>query len=264
MKHIILYLLIFVTAKFSSAQTLSCEEMEINLRNEYMKILEFHGKNNYDSLEIQNKTFLKTLNFYTQYFPETITYPFKSLTDSFEFNIVLSEDSLFRIYNWNTWTGGTWFSFKCLYQFKNKGDIYSLYYDDNDSIHTLSYGASYSEIFTLKANDKIYYLGIEDATYSSRDCNQYIKIFRIDNGLLDDTIKLIKTKTRIRNRLGFNYDFFSVANRPERPVKLISYDSQTKTINIPVVLENGKVTNKFIHYKFTGQYFEKVNIKKHK
>jgi hypothetical protein len=57
--------------------------------------------------------------------------------------------------------------------------------------------------------------------------------------------------------LGFSFDFFSVVDRAERPVKLIDYNAIEKTISIPVVWENGKVTSKLIVYKFTGEYFEK-------
>jgi hypothetical protein len=75
---------------------------------------------------------------------------------------------------------------------------------------------------------------------------------------LNDTTKLIKTQKGLINEINVAYDVFSVVDRPERPIKLIKYDSDKKTIYIPVVYENGKVTNKFIVYQFNGQYFEHV------
>jgi hypothetical protein len=62
----------------------------------------------------------------------------------------------------------------------------------------------------------------------------------------------------LKNSISFEYDFFSVVDRPERPIQLIKYDQTKKTIYIPVVFENGKVTDKYITYKFTGEYFEKI------
>ena len=73
---------------------------------------------------------------------------------------------------------------------------------------------------------------------------------------LNDGVKLIKTKSGLNNTLGFNFDFFSVVDFKERPVILIKYNPALKSFSIPVVLENGEVTDKKIIYKFTGQYFE--------
>jgi hypothetical protein len=38
----------------------------------------------------------------------------------------------------------------------------------------------------------------------------------------------------------------------------IYFDAGTQSIYVPVVLGQGKLTDKFILYKFTGQYFERV------
>jgi len=51
-------------------------------------------------------------------------------------------------------------------------------------------------------------------------------------------------------------------DKPERPVHLIKYDKIKKIIYIPIVLEDGKVTDRYIQYKFNGSYFEKVTKKK--
>jgi hypothetical protein len=75
---------------------------------------------------------------------------------------------------------------------------------------------------------------------------------------------LIKTASGLTDSLGFSYNFFSVVERRERPVKLISFDKKTNTLKIPVVIEdkefsNGRVTNRFISYRFNGTYFVKVS-----
>ena len=36
------------------------------------------------------------------------------------------------------------------------------------------------------------------------------------------------------------------------------YDAVKKIIYIPIVLDNGKVTNRYILYQFNGQYFEHI------
>jgi len=90
--------------------------------------------------------------------------------------------------------------------------------------------------------------------------NQVLYVWSVENGKLNQSVKLIKTAEGINYYIGFEYDFFSVVDRPERPVKLIKYDKSKKIIYIPVVYDDGTVTKKFIQYKFNGKYFEKYKI----
>ncbi|HEV7622375.1 MAG TPA: hypothetical protein VGO09_11600 [Flavisolibacter sp.] len=144
--------------------------------------------------------------------------------------------------------------FENVYQYKTAGKVFSKLIPNSSEGDP---GYWYSDIHSLEKEGRSYYLAIRHAIYSTKDAYQGRKIFSIVNNSLDDTAKLIKTKTGIRNILGFGFDFFSVADRKERPVKLIDYNSTEKTITIPVVLANGKVTNKLIVYQFTGKYFER-------
>ena len=92
---------------------------------------------------------------------------------------------------------------------------------------------------------------------SVRSFNQGVKVFAINGTALNDTAKLIQTRRGLKNSLGFAYDFFSVADRKERPVKLITYDPKTGRLKLAVVFDDGKVTNRWITYQFTGRYFER-------
>jgi predicted nucleotidyltransferase component of viral defense system len=76
--------------------------------------------------------------------------------------------------------------------------------------------------------------------------------------MLNDDVKIIKTQSGLRNKINYSYDFFSVVDIPFEKRPTITFDATTKTISIPLVAANGKVTNKFIIYNFNGQYFEKV------
>ncbi len=211
--------------------------------------------NQYDSLEHANKVFVAKLLSYTSQQPSSITDPLTALRDK-GLQIATSGDGLFRIYSWDDQTGGTMRYFKTIFQYKSNGKLYSKVIRDETSQEEL--GDWYSDIYTLTNAAKTYYIAVRHGIYSSKDCYQGIKIFSMANGALQHDVKLIKTKTGIRNELGFNFDFFSVVDRTERPVKLIDYNANEKTIRIPVVWENGKVTNKHIVYQFTGEYFEKM------
>ena len=208
----------------------------------------------YDSLTQTNEIFLKGLLRYTK-IPGTLGYTIKKLQNQ-GVTIATSEDGLFRIYSWDTETGGTMHIFYTVYQYKSNGKVYSrtpAYMNTEGDA-----GCFYSNIYSLHANDKTYYLAVSHAILSTRDAAQSINAFCIEDHKLNDTVRLIKTQTRLTNELALEFDFFSVMNHKERPVKLFYYDTNKKTIKFPVVTEKSVVTNKFITYVFTGKYFEKM------
>jgi hypothetical protein len=211
-----------------------------------------------DSLSNANKILNQKLLNYTSKEPLTLTYDFKELQKEF-MTIASSADKKFRIYSWDTELGGTQHDFENVYQYK-ADKIYSknipakhlaIETDDTEA------GKWFSEIFTIETKERKVYLGYLHSIYSTTDSYQAIKLFAIESNALNDTLQLIKTDFKPVNELGFDFNFFSVVNKKERPVKLIYYDNGTKTIKIPAILEGGRVTNDFINYKFTGQYFEK-------
>lgn len=249
---------LFLTTKLFS-QALTVEQIESDLHNSYSKLLSFRLSDNieWDSIENQNNIFNNKINLYFSEYPKTLTFPFDSLLKD-NFDIVTSKDKMFRIYSWDTWMGGTMHYFNNIYQYKIGETVLSEFYDyDNGGPSCF-----YSQIYTLKANRKTYYLAISNRILSTKDATQSIQVFTIENNALNDSVQLIKTKNGLISSIDINFDFFSVVDRPERPLKLIKYDNDSKVIYIPIVYENGKVTDRFILYKFTGQYFEHIETQK--
>lgn len=253
--------LLFCTTKLFS-QTITVEQIENDLHNTYSKLLSYRFDGNMvgDSLEIENITFRNKMGKYTSLYPLTLTYQFDSLRHENIF-IVSSEDKLFRIYSWDTWLGGTMSYFENVFQYKIENKVYSKVHFDSTE-YGEGYAPFYSQIFTLNANQKTYYLAVNNGIYSTKDVSQSIKIFTIENHSLNDTVKLIKAKSGLVNSIDIYFDFFSVVDRPERPLRLITYDNENKIIYIPRVYENGKVSDSFILFKFTGEYFEQIESQK--
>lgn len=256
----IILILLFTSISFS--QTITIKEVEKDLELSYKKILSNRFKTDTidsNSLELNNKVFKEKITNYIKTYPKTLNYEFNLLKKNI--HIVTSEDKLFRIYSWNTWMGGTMEDFENIFQYKSNEKVYyknSL--DKNNG--EWDYVPFYSQIYTLKVNRKTYYLVIKNGSYSSKDASQSIQIFNIENNKLNDSVKLIKTKNGLTNSIDFDFDFFSVVNRHERPLELIKYDTEKRIIYIPIVYENGKVTNNYMTYEFTGKYFEKVEKQK--
>jgi hypothetical protein len=253
----LLILTLFFVRPSSYGQTNSFAKTEKELTNLYDKIFPFYYGNN-DSLNYYSNIFAAKFTTFIKDNPATLNYKFKSLTDSNACHIVTSTDGLLRIYSWDTWLGGTMHDFKNVFQFKSSGKVYSTDLNTNEE----DFATYFTDIYSLKTNSKTYYLAVSGGSESTKDAYETIRMYTISNDTLDDKVKLIKTKSGLNNSISFEYDFFSVVDRPERPIRLIKYNPEKKIIYIPIVLENGKVTDRFILYQFTGQYFEKTLAQK--
>jgi hypothetical protein len=204
-----------------------------------------------DSLEKANDVFGKKLKDYTQKYPATITYLFSLLVKE-HLNIISSTDGLFRIYTWDTWTGGTMHFFENVMQFKSGENTISTLVPrgvEGDG------GPYYDKLYTFKANSKTYYLTTWLAIGSTRDYVRGIQTFSIENGKLNTAAKIIKTRTGLHSEINYEYD---LVRTDEKTNSTIHFDLKTQSIYVPIVLGQGKLTNNYIIYKFTGQYFERV------
>ncbi len=236
-------------------QKVNMQKIEKDLVTAYKKITDERDSEarDYDSLAKYNYDFAQKLSKYISEVSPSLNYKFDSL-QSVGVDLVMSDDGLFRIYSWDTWQGGSMHDYASAFQYKFKGKVYA---DAEPDTGEGNFGLFYSHIFTVKANSKTYYLAVSNGVYSNKDRGQGIQAFTIENGKLNN-VKLFKTNSGLVNSISFEFDFFSVVDRPERPLKLIKYDGKTKTLYIPIVLEDGKVTRKFITYRFNGKYFERV------
>ena len=256
-KFVLLVIVVFSASAFGQTS----EAIEKELVGLYGKINEnsaYSSNSDGELLEKSNEEFKQKLLNHTK-IASTLKHKFSELEK--EISITTSKDGKFRVYSWDRMDGGTMHFFETVYQFQGAdGRVYSKSNDleEGDS------GSFVYEIFEVEAKTEKVYLVCSTSILSTSDAYQSVNLFEIENNSLNSNIKLIKTKTKLNNSLGFEYDFFSVVDRKERPIKLILFDKKTKTISIPVVIDDtkfqyGKVTNKFISYKFNGTYFVKVN-----
>jgi hypothetical protein len=191
----------------------------------------------------------------------TLQYKFAALSELMY--VAASEDGKFRIYSWDLEDGGTMHDFTSVYQYQDAdGKVYSK--ADEVPEDDTSAGSFATDIYTLDTKNGKVYIACSTFIGSTKINSQSADLFKIEGGKLNANVNLIKTKSGLTSTLGFGYDFFSVVDRKERPVKLITFDKKTKTLSIPVVVEDkefpdGRVTNRFISYRFDGNYFVKVD-----
>ncbi len=202
---------------------------------------------------------LNKMLYYTSAFPQTMGMDFKMLRAQ-DVNIMTSDDSLFRIYVWNERRMLSGPSYKAVFQFKEGDKVKSCVLPHADTSLTGASLAFYDAIYTITINNKTYYMATYLNRYSPGMREEGIKVFTIDKGKLNDTVHIIKTATGLHNELSYKYDVVTLGDAGSD--NGIVYDTNKVSIEIPLVLEDGKMTSRHITYQFKGQYFEKIEGKK--
>ena len=190
----------------------------------------------------------------------TLKYGFKALAN--KMFIATSKDGKFRIYSWDTQTGGTMRDFENVFQYMgDKGKVYvqAIPQSKKGGVRGFSH-----QVFQFDTGSRRIYLANFTFVFSTSAIRQELSVYGIDGRKLNSNLKLINTRSGPHNSVGFDYDFFSVVNRPERPVTLFHFDDAMRSFRFPVVLDDkkfvngGRVTDKFITYRFNGKYFVRV------
>ncbi|MFZ4930404.1 hypothetical protein [Chryseobacterium sp. Mn2064] len=256
----ILFFLFFVG--IVSAQDIAAIEKKLNHsfhRIQYWYDAINDHKNAYDSLYAANKNFEKMLHQYGSN-PQTLNHDFKTLKRE-GVKISTSEDGKFRIYSWDTLTGGTMHFYRYVFQYeagkKVKAEISDTNMeDDSESL--------YYKVNDVVSEGKRYYLTQNHAVYSNALLYYTVKFFTIENGQLKSDAKLIKTPTGLQNELTCELDFSATVNQ-NNPITYedyknlnLRYDPKKQIISIPLVLDNSKITTRRVRYQFNGKYFEKL------
>lgn len=205
-----------------------------------------------DSLDAANAIFAKKLVFYAENCPTTIAQDFTLLKKA-HLNISSSADGLFRIYSWDMETGGTMHFFESVFQYKSGIKTMSVLDTPREEG---GMRPNYYRVFTFKNAGKTYYLCNYLNIASTKDLSQGIRIFAVENGKLNDNVKLINTGRALRSLLEINFNFFSEVDWKVRPE--IYFNPVLKTINLPLVDANYNITHRLIVYKFNGKYFERI------
>lgn len=256
---------IFVLFLCGTAATFSCEnqtasapetkndipEKEKELIRIDQKMMELLSENS-DSLPYYSELFSSKLQELLSN-EKTLTYSFQSLTEENACRVTTSKDGLFRIYSWDSNLGGTMHFFNVLYQYRIGNTVKTKRYESNFEGDPAWFC---SDIFTLKTEKNTFYLAITNGIYSSKDIGQSIQAFELTDQGVNDSILLMKTPEGLKNSLDLSYDFFSVVDRPERPVSVIKYDEKKKIISVSMTNEKGEIVPGYKSYKFNGTYFE--------
>ncbi len=245
-------ILLLVLCRFASAQ--SIVEIEKELLYDFSQRDNFASpsEHNTDSVTFYNQLLNEKILKYAATNKEMLSYSFPNIGSQY-WTIATSPDGKFRIYSWNNQSGGTMQFYNNVFQWMD----YDTLYAKNNEIEEGMPGGFYSQIFQLTDELNTFYLCNFNSVLSSRDSYQAIHCMDFERSSFNPKYGKIKTKSGITYKLGFSFNFFSVVDHEERPVRLIKFNKEQQTISIPVVNTEGKVSSKNIVYKYDGDYFVK-------
>jgi len=259
MKILKLVFLVFLIASTESLFAQTPKFVEANLIKSYDRIIYWRSKwkdstvNAYDSVKRADKTFGEMLKYYTSKYPLTIKAELKGMK-KVGFSYFGTGDDVLRIYSWDTWLGKAERGYGNVFQYIVGDKAHSELEIDTGSnpCHL------YSKLNTCVINGKTYYIAVHNSFYVTMRATQGVQIFAIENGKLNKDVKLIRTDSGLVSQLSYDYNYgtYDISDLLSRPT--IHFNGYTNTIYIPVVENDLQIPNKFITYKFTGQYFEKV------
>jgi len=183
---------------------------------------------------------------------KTLQYPFELLQKEHVY-VTTSDDGQFRVYSWDNGLGGTMRFFDQLFQFSTNGKTYA-----KESYASEDSQAFFSKIYTVlnKENQPVY-LAISNSILSSKYVVQHITAYQFKDGSLNKT-KVFKTKKELLSTIAVEFDFSSVADRPERPVEVISLNHNL--LKIALVDKSSDVTKQNLLYEWDGSVFNYKGI----
>ena len=261
-KIFFLLALVVVFVSASPAQTLT--KIEDELLGHFQKLSKssnYNGASDYDVLGKENHAIRAALIKYGLR-ADVLKFTFTRLRK--QLTLTTSRDGNLRTYSWDSEEGGTMHDFYTVYQFRSRsGKVHTWAEPYSKDLEKRGAGGFVQQIFQTDTGSGPIYLEVSTFIGSTSLGGQTISALKIDGEKLDRNPKVIKTHSGITSSITFQYDFFSVVDHPERPVKLFFFDDSKKSFRFPVVIQDkktpqGRVTNRFITYRFNGKYFEKV------
>lgn len=255
--------MLFIFAAAVSAQTLGKIEEELSTHFEKLEQASNYGGTRNSAVQSRENRRLRTALIRYGARADVLAYAFPRLKE--KLCITTSKDGRLRAYSWDARWGGTMHDFLTVYQYRGKsGRVHTWSAPYSEDIGTRGVGTFVHDIFqTMSASGPIY-LAVSSFIGSTSLSGQFISAFRINGENVNDSAKVIRTAKGLTDSILFEYNFFSVVDHPERPIKLVFFDETKKSFRFPVVVNDaempdGRVTDKYITYRFNGKYFVKVS-----
>jgi hypothetical protein len=210
-----------------------------------------------DSLDVANQQlidyFLKTLPL----FSESLTIADTSIEGV---NITTSANKKIRQWSWNTWMGGSMPDYAKILEVNTTTGI-KAFNACQASPADLCNG-TFTDIYDVTAKSgELYYVAVERWIGDGRHAGQTLRNFAIIGDSLKTNLNLFKTRKGSESEIYYYYPEDSVtwefANAHS-----IQFTNDGRTVLIPLVTEQDKITSKFLRYEFDGEHFVYKGVSK--
>ncbi|MEZ5308810.1 MAG: hypothetical protein R2684_16820 [Pyrinomonadaceae bacterium] len=255
---VLVFLLLFSGVAFAQTPT-EIERDLVRLYGDVEKYSSYSGsysEEREESLYKANDAFKAGLLKATAKNPSVLRHSFPELSE--QIVITTSPDGKFRAYSWDQLSGGTMHFYDVVYQYESGGRVYSSSTEgfEGDPLGFVN------SIYDVDLPSGRIYLVVTTSVLSTSLRGQSVTAVKVKRGQISEDVAVFKTGSGMRGSIGFAYDFFSVVDREERPVKLFDYDSKSKILSFPVVIEDeatpqGRVTDRRIKYALQNGIFVK-------
>lgn len=189
---------------------------------------------------------------------EILQYSFPKLKE--EMGVATSPDGKFRIYSWDLQTGGTMHDYDCVFQYYGslRGRPIAKPYAERGDMDA---GSFYSRIAQVDMPLGRLYLANSTFIGDGMTHGQSIEIFGVSGDGLGSP-KFIRTTKGLTNMVSFSYSPFTIKDRVDED-GLVTFATDGRWFRFPVVINDkdsgaGRITNRFITYRFNGTHFVKV------
>src|ERR1700722_10105720 len=160
----------------------------------------------FDSIAKYDSVFTYKLLWYVKNYPSTLNWSFSSLSNGWaSINVLTSTDGLFRIYSWDNQQGGTARSYTNIIQYKDNNKVNAYLEEMRKEDGGYDQGTLYYDIYTLKTKDITYYIVSSHDQLESYHYYDAVKVFTVDNGQVNDSVKIFKTKTGLHNSISYEW-----------------------------------------------------------
>ncbi len=258
---IIIGLLLAATIGLSAQSVSEIEDELLGHFDKLAKASNYGPAEDYETLGRENKAIRKALLKYGSR-SDVLSYRFARLAE--RLTLTTSKDGRLRTYSWDSEEGGTMHDFYTVFQYQGKsGKVHAWSEPYTQSLEDRGAGAFVQDIFQLVTKERTIYVTVSTFIGSTSISGQVIEALTIEGERLNRKPRAIRTAKGFTDSISFEYDFFSVVDHPERPIKLVFFDEGKRLFRFPVVIVDeetpqGRVTNSFITYKFNGKYFVKT------
>ncbi len=214
----------------------------------------------YDSIDVENKIFIRELVAILNRYPATLQYDFPALKKN-GLTIANSIDGSLRFYSWDDQMGGTMRYYNSVAQFQTSRGIDTRIVNNTTEDGRSDEGVNvqrYDDIHVVNRGPKPLYLGIRGAQLQGYDRVRTVEAITINDSELVFGAKMFKTEQGFRGSLSFEYPGCT----DSEPCPDIFYIRDRQALYFPIVNwtwssdSTFHFSKQYTIYQFNGRYFE--------